>query len=85
MLGIISFAVSIISVIMSFFANIRLASFAIAMLGIVLAVISTYDKDTVEAKEETKTKQSRALEVGALVVSASAIFSYFVFTILAAI
>lgn len=82
MLGIISFAVSIVSVIMSFFASVRLPSFAIAMLGVVIAIISTYDKDTDEAKKEVKTKESRALEIGSVIVSASAILSYFVFAIL---
>lgn len=82
MLGIISFAVSIVSVIMSFFASVRLPSFAIAMLGVVIAIISTYDKDTDEAKKEVKTKESRALEIGSVIISASAILSYFVFTIL---
>lgn len=82
MLGVISFAVSIVSVIMSFFANLRLASFAIAIIGIIIAVISQYDKDTVEATAG-KTKDSRALEIGTVIISAATILSYFVFAILA--
>ena len=63
---------------------IKLASFAIAMIGIIIAVTSAYDKDTTEAKEGAK-KESRALEVGSIVISAAAIFSYFVFVILSQI
>ena len=84
MVGIIAFAVSIVSVIMSFFSTLLLASFIVAMMGIILAITSIYDKDTTEAKEGAK-KSSRALEVGSIVISAAAIFSYFVFTILAQI
>lgn len=84
MLGVIAFGVSIVAVIMSFFQNLMLASFAIAIIGIIIAVTSAYDKDTTEAKEGAK-KESRALEIGSIVISAAAIFSYFVFTILAQI
>ena len=54
------------------------------MIGIIIAVTSAYDKDTTEAKEGAK-KESRALEVGSIVISAAAIFSYFVFVILSQI
>lgn len=84
MLGVIAFGVSIVAVIMSFFQNLMLASFAIAIIGIIIAITSAYDKDTTEAKEGAK-KESRALEIGSIVVSGAAIFSYFVFTILAQI
>jgi heme/copper-type cytochrome/quinol oxidase subunit 2 len=84
MLGVIAFGVSIVAVIMSFFQNLMLASFAIAIIGIIIAITSAYDKDTTEAKEGAK-KESRALEIGSIVISAAAIFSYFVFTILAQI
>ena len=84
MLGIISFGVSIIAVIMSFFPQLLLASFAMAMIGIIIAITSAYDKDSTEAKEESK-KESRALEIGSIVISAAAILSYFIFTILSKI
>ncbi len=84
MLGLIAFGVSIVAVIMSFFSDLMLASFAIAMVAIIIAIISAYDKDTVESKEGAK-KASRALELGAIIISIAAIFSYFVFTILAQI
>jgi hypothetical protein len=41
-----------------------LASFAIAMIGIIIAVTSAYDKDTTEAKEGAK-KESRARQITA--------------------
>lgn len=85
MLGIIAFGVSIIAVIMSFFPQLLLASFAIAMIGIIIAVTSAYDKDTTEEAKEGAKKESRALEVGSIVISAAAIFSYFVFVILSQI
>ena len=84
MLGVIAFGVIIIAVIMSFFPQLLLASFAIAMIGIIIAVTSAYDKDTTEAKEGAK-KESRALEVGSIIISAAAIFSYFAFVILSQI
>ena len=84
MLGVIAFGVSIIAVIMSFFPQLLLSSFAIAIIGIIIAVTSAYDKDSTEAKEGTK-KESRALEIGSIIISAAAIFSYFVFAILAQI
>ena len=84
MLGVIAFGVSIVAVIMSFFQNLMLASFAIAIIGIIIAITSAYDKDTTEAKEGAK-KESRALEVGSIIISAAAIFSYFAFVILSQI
>ena len=54
MVGIIAFGVSIVSVIMSFFSNLLLPSFIVAMMGIILAITSLYDKDTIEAKEGAK-------------------------------
>lgn len=81
MLGVFSFVVSIVSAIMALFSSLQLPSFAIAMLGIILAVISTYDKDTTET--ENKNKSSKALEMGSIVISGAAILSYFVFAIIA--
>lgn len=81
MLGIISFIVSIVSVIMSFFPNLLLASFAIAMVGIIIAVISAYDKDTVE--KEKPSKDSRAFEMGSIIIAGATILSYYIFTIIA--
>lgn len=83
MLGIISFVVSIASVIMSFIPSVQLASFAIAMIGVIIAIISTYDKETSE--KEKKDKSSRALEIGSVIISAATILSYFVFTIVSKI
>ncbi len=83
MLGIVSFIVSIVSVIMSFFHNLLLPSFAIAIVGIIIAIISTYDKDVSE--KEKAEKGSRAFEMGSIIVSAATILSYFVFSILSKI
>ena len=40
MLGFIAFAISIIGSLMSFYDNLKFASFIIAILGIIVAVIS---------------------------------------------
>lgn len=81
MLGIISFIVSIVAVIMSFFPNLILAAFAIAIIGIIIAVISAYDKDTTDKEKQVKT--SRAFEVGSIIIAAAAILSYYIFAIIA--
>lgn len=83
MIGILSFAVSIVAVILSFFANMRLASFAMGILAIIIATISAYYKDKKESKDENAKKDSRALEVGAVIISGAAAVSYFVFLLLA--
>lgn len=84
MLGLLAFIVSIVAVVMSFFDGLVLASFALSILGIIMAVISGYDKDTVEKaqKEEKTKKESRALEIGAIIISGAAILSYYVFLII---
>ena len=81
MLGIISFIVSIVAVIMSFFPNLILAAFAIAIIGIIIAVISAYDKDTTDKEKQVKT--SRAFEVGSIIIAAAARLSYYIFAIIA--
>mgnify|MGYP000209865692 FL=1 len=81
MLGIVSFTVSIISVIMSFFTKMLLPAFITAMGAIIIAVISAYHKDIDEKEKDSN--HSRALEVGTVVISAATILSYFVFTIIA--
>lgn len=81
MLGIISFIVSIVAVIMSFFPNLILAAFAIAIIGIIIAVISAYDKDTTDKEKQEKT--SRAFEVGSIIIAAAAALSYYIFAIIA--
>mgnify|MGYP000182386826 FL=1 len=81
MLGIISFIVSIVAVIMSFFPNLILAAFAIAIMGIIIAVISAYDKDTTDKEKQVKT--SRAFEVGSIIIAAAAALSYYIFAIIA--
>ena len=78
MLGIAAFAVSVVSVIMSFFAGLRLPSFAICILAIVISVISAYGKDQKELKDGA-VKDSRTLELGALIISGATAVSYFVF------
>ena len=83
MIGILSFAVSIVAVILSFFADMRLASFAMAILAIIIATISAYYKDKKESKDANAKKDSRALEVGSVIISGAAAVSYFVFLFLA--
>ena len=83
MIGILSFAVSIVAVILSFFANMRLASFAMAILAIIIATISAYYKDKKEGKDANAKKDSRALEVGAVIIAGATSVSYFVFLFLA--
>lgn len=83
MIGLLSFIVSIVAVILSFFADMRLASFAMAILAIIIATISAYYKDKKESKDADAKKDSRALEVGAIIISGAAAVSYFVFLFLA--
>lgn len=82
MLGIVAFVVSIVAAIMSFYSQLTLPSFAVAILAAIIAVISAWDKSTSskDKKEETKGKESRALEVGSVVISAATSLSFFVFT-----
>lgn len=81
MIGVLSFAVSIIGAMMSFFDNIKLPSFVIAILSIVIAVISAYYKDKKESKDGAK-KDSRALEIGSIIIAGAICMSYFVFLII---
>lgn len=83
MLGIVAFVVSIVAAIMSFYSQLTLPSFAVAILSIVIAVVSAWDKSTLskDKKEETKGKESRALEIGSVVISAATSLSFFVFTL----
>lgn len=82
MLGIVAFVVSIVAAIMSFYSQLTLPSFAVAILAAIIAVVSAWDKSTSskDKKEETKGKESRALEVGSVVISAATSLSFFVFT-----
>jgi hypothetical protein len=82
MLGIVAFVVSIVAAIMSFYSQLTIPSFAVAILAAIIAVISAWDKSTSskDKKEETKGKESRALEVGSVVISAATSLSFFVFT-----
>lgn len=84
MLGIVAFVVSIVAAIMSFYSQLTLPSFAVAILAAVIAVVSAWDKSTSskDKKEETKGKESRALEVGSVVISAATSLSFFVFTLI---
>ena len=82
MLGIIAFVVSIVAAIMSFYSQLTIPSFAVAILAAIIAVVSAWDKSTSskDKKEATKGKESRALEVGSVVISAATSLSFFVFT-----
>lgn len=82
MLGIVAFVVSIVAAIMSFYSQLTIPSFAVAILAAIIAVVSAWDKSTSskDKKEETKSKESRALEVGSVVISAATSLSFFVFT-----
>ena len=77
MLGIVAFVVSIVAAIMSFYSQLTIPS-----LAAIIAVVSAWDKSTSskDKKEETKGKESRALEVGSVVISAATSLSFFVFT-----
>lgn len=77
MIGVISFGISIIGVMMSFFERVRLPAFIIAIVGIIIAVLSTYYKDEKELKDPSK-KDSRALEVGAIILAGATCITYFV-------
>ena len=68
---------------MSFFDNIRLPAFIIAIVGIIVSVLSTYYKDEKELKDPSK-KDSRALEVGAIILAGATCVTYFVNLIIAA-
>lgn len=82
-MGVLSFAISIIGIMMSFFENLRLASFAVAILGIIVAIISAYYKDKKESKEgKDAKKDSRALEVGAIILAGATCLTYYVYMIL---
>lgn len=82
MLGIVAFVVSIVAAIMSFYSQLTIPSFAVAILAAIIAVVSAWDKSTSskDKKEETKGKESRALKVGSVVISAATSLSFFVFT-----
>lgn len=82
MLGIVAFVVSIVAAIMSFYSQLTIPSFAVAILAAIIAVVSAWDKSTSskDKKEETKGKESRALEVGSVIISAATSLSFFVFT-----
>lgn len=82
MLGIVAFVVTIVAAIMSFYSQLTIPSFAVAILAAIIAVVSAWDKSTSskDKKEETKGKESRALEVGSVVISAATSLSFFVFT-----
>ncbi len=83
MLGILSFIVSIIGVMMSFFDNVRLPAFVVAISGIIIAIISAYYKDKKESeKEKDAKKDSRALEVGSIILAGATCLTYYAYMIL---
>jgi len=77
MVGVLAFAVSIIGVMMSFFDNIKLPAFIVAIMGIIIAVISAYYKDKKEGEKGAK-KDSRALEVGAIILAGATCVTYYI-------
>lgn len=81
MIGLLAFGVSIAGVIMSFFDSVRLPSFIIAIISIIIATISAYYKDKKENSGERTKKDSRALEVGAIIIAGATCVSYFVFLV----
>ena len=82
MIGLIAFIVSIIGSLMTFVEGLKFPSFIIPIPGIIIAVISAYYKDKKEIKDPA-TKDSRALEVGAIILSGAACVSYYIYLILA--
>lgn len=82
MIGLIAFIVSIVGSVMTFAESLKFPSFIIAIGGIILAVISAYYKDKKELKDPSK-KDSRALEVGAIILSGAACVSYYIYLIIA--
>ena len=77
MIGVISFGISIVGVMMSFFDSVRLPAFIIAIIGIIVAVLSTDYKDGKELKDSSK-KDSRALEVGAIILAGATCVTYYI-------
>lgn len=82
MIGLIAFIVSIVGSVMTFAESLKFPSFIIAIGGIIIAVISAYYKDKKELKDPSK-KDSRALEVGAIILSGAACVSYYIYLIIA--
>ncbi len=78
MIGAISFGVCVVGVMMSFFENLLLPSFIIAIVGIIISILSAYYKDEKELKDKDAKKDSRALEVGAIILAGATCVSYFV-------
>ncbi len=82
MIGIIAFAVSIIGVLFSFTSNLKICSFVLAIGSIIIAVISAYCKDKKESVDGAK-KDSRAFEVGSIIIAGATCVSYYIFMIIA--
>ncbi len=72
-MGLLAFIISIASSIMLFFEATRLPAFIVAIVGIIYAIVTGYqktnNKDKKPEEKESKTKQSEALEVGATIIS----------------
>ena len=72
-MGLLSFSISVVAAIMSFFKVTRLPAFIVAIVGIIYAIVTGYqktnNKDKKPEEKESKTKQSEALEVGAAIIS----------------
>lgn len=56
MLGIVAFVVSIVAAIMSFYSQLTIPSFAVAILAAIIAVVSAWDKSTSSKDKKKKQK-----------------------------
>ncbi len=68
---------------MSFFDSVRLPAFIIAIVGIIVSVLSAYYKDEKELKDPSKKKDSRALEVGAIILAGATCVTYYINVLIA--
>ncbi len=77
-MGLLSFTISVVAAIMSFFKVTRLPAFAVAIVGIIYAMVTWYQKSKNENQEKTDSKASQALEVGAVIISGIVCVTYLV-------
>lgn len=57
MLGIVAFVVSIVAAIMSFYSQLTIPSFAVAILAAIIAVVSAWDKSTSSKDKKRRNKR----------------------------
>ena len=77
-MGLLSFTISVVAAIMSFFKVTRLPAFAVAIVGIIYAMVTWYQKSKNANQEKTDSKASQALEVGAVIISGIVCVTYLV-------